>query len=303
MSDGWDDPSAYGHVHSLPLASASEGPLRSLRLVARNSGLFYVAATRESLRLMETLAKRLASEEVWDQSAYNQEISRLAYMEHRSPAVSMRVMSYLCFLNTKTLFRYMRHDESLSDPGKHRPVSVHANYHPEKEMRMVSIRQLYLEGKRGALDAWNGGEGRNSGGCKGKVGVAVEAPFPALSEQERASHKLAAAIVAADERWVWPARGGGRWKFRSDGSFVAAAEGGAAGAAGATRGVGGAAGTWGTVPSQWRKDSLHVQLGDSTYILMFLSEKWAFTALRCRDEEVSFGQLERTDTPQTRLMW
>ena len=36
---------------------------------------------------------------------------------------------------------------------------------------------------------------------------------------------------------------------------------------------------------------------------MFLSENWAFTALRCRDEEVSFGQLERTDTPQTRLMW
>ena len=50
--------------------------------------------------------------------------------------------------------------------------------------------------KRGALDAWNGGEGRNSGGCKGKVGVAVEAPFPALSQQARASPKTGAGLLS-----------------------------------------------------------------------------------------------------------
>ena len=44
-------------------------------------------------------------------------------------------------------------------------------------------------------------------------------------------------------------------------------------------------------------------LGGQTYLLMFLSEKWAFTAVRCSDEEVSFGQLKRRDTPQRRLVW
>lgn len=42
--------------------------------------------------------------------------------------------------------------------------------------------------------------------------------------------------------------------------------------------------------------------GDQTYLLMFLSEKWAFTAVRCSDEEVSFGQLAG-QTPRDRLVW
>ena len=49
MSDGWDDSSAYGHVHRLPLPGEAGGGLSSLRLVARNSGLFYLAATRQCL--------------------------------------------------------------------------------------------------------------------------------------------------------------------------------------------------------------------------------------------------------------
>ena len=118
MTDGWDDESAYGHIHELPLArgagtpwfagggghwtaggapaSAStpavdgsgggalvgaapghaKAPLRSVRMVARNSGLFYLSATHEALRLMEILAARMAEEDVWDQSAYNMEVSR-----------------------------------------------------------------------------------------------------------------------------------------------------------------------------------------------------------------------------------
>eukprot|EP00965_Chrysotila_dentata_P143318 4735382-Pleurochrysis_carterae.AAC.2 len=38
-------------------------------------------------------------------------------------------------MNTKTLFRYMRHDEQLRDIAQHKPVSIHVNYHPEKEER------------------------------------------------------------------------------------------------------------------------------------------------------------------------
>eukprot|EP00965_Chrysotila_dentata_P066616 2206283-Pleurochrysis_carterae.AAC.4 len=32
MSDGWDELSAYGHTHTLPLPMSTQGPLRSIRL-------------------------------------------------------------------------------------------------------------------------------------------------------------------------------------------------------------------------------------------------------------------------------
>ena len=44
--------------------------------------------------------------------------------------VSSRVLSYLCHMNSKTLFRYVVDDAALL--AQHRPVSVHVNYHPEK---------------------------------------------------------------------------------------------------------------------------------------------------------------------------
>eukprot|EP00967_Tisochrysis_lutea_P094540 scaffold137449_cov29-Tisochrysis_lutea.AAC.2 len=52
MTDGWDDPSAYGHTLTTQVPDSVAGPLQSLRLVARNSGLFYLSATYQSLRLM-----------------------------------------------------------------------------------------------------------------------------------------------------------------------------------------------------------------------------------------------------------
>jgi len=111
MTDGWDDATAYGHALSTAVPGSSTGPLRSFRLVARNSGLFYVAATLNSRRLMRILAERVAAENVWDQSAYNQEIFRLAHGSSVSPGVSVRTMNYMCFLNTKFLFKHMRRDK------------------------------------------------------------------------------------------------------------------------------------------------------------------------------------------------
>ena len=135
MSDGWDEDSGYGHVHELPLSlardasapAAASTPLRSVRMAARNSGLFYLSATHESLRLMQILAKRMASEDVWDQSAYNMEIFRPAYGQYVAAGVSVRAMNFVCFCNTKVLFKYMRHDPQLIDPARHVPVTVHIN--------------------------------------------------------------------------------------------------------------------------------------------------------------------------------
>ena len=108
------------------------------------------------------------------------EIFRPAYGEKAAAGVSVRTMNYLCFLNTKTLFKYMRYDAALGAAASHTPVTAHVNYHPEKEARMVSIIQFYFHGDGNALNRWNGGEGQRTGGCRGKVGVATNS-FSALS--------------------------------------------------------------------------------------------------------------------------
>jgi hypothetical protein len=151
MTDGWDDVSAYG----FEFAGLGGTPMR--RLAARNSGLFYLAATREALRMVTRLAERMRTERnTWDQTAYNEEQVWLWSSDHGggpaggpAPAgVSTRVMNYACFQNTKYLFRYMRYDAQLYNgtAGRSlRPVSVHINYHPEKPQRMVGLWQTYLK--------------------------------------------------------------------------------------------------------------------------------------------------------------
>ena len=165
MTDGWDDVSAYGFAY----AGAGGTPMR--RLAARNSGLFYLAATKESLRMVSRLAERMATERnTWDQTAYNEEQVWMWTSEaptagnRRSvPAgVSQRVMNYACFQNTKYMFRYMRYDPELYDGASGRslrPISVHVNYHPEKPQRMVTLIEQYLKGERDAISKWNWGEG------------------------------------------------------------------------------------------------------------------------------------------------
>jgi len=85
--------------------------------------------------MMRTLARRMASEQVWDQSAYSQEglWPALGLKGRVGSRVSLRVLSYACFCNTKWFFRHL-----LNEPTwrHHRPVSVHTNYHPEKQQRM-----------------------------------------------------------------------------------------------------------------------------------------------------------------------
>lgn len=119
MTDGFDDISAYGAPGSAVLGG---GP-SAFRIFARNSGMFYLAATNESLRMMERMAHRMvcararahnvrarrrrrrrrpthahapfararlqATESVWDQTAYNEEqffLSVDTYQVRHAPA-------------------------------------------------------------------------------------------------------------------------------------------------------------------------------------------------------------------------
>eukprot|EP00854_Cymbomonas_tetramitiformis_P008401 gene8401-9982_t len=106
---------------------------------------------------MDRLANRMASEDTWDQTAYNEEQFYSHFKEYYVAGVSSRVMNYLCFMNSKVLFRFVREDPELY--AKHRPVAVHVNYHPEKPQRMVDIIKQYWEGTPNAIGKWHWGQG------------------------------------------------------------------------------------------------------------------------------------------------
>mmetsp|Transcript_33962 Transcript_33962/g.47046 ORF Transcript_33962/g.47046 Transcript_33962/m.47046 type:complete len:726 (-) Transcript_33962:56-2233(-) len=182
MTDGWDDPTSYGWewVSEVTGYPAPVTHQRNMRLSARNSGLFFLQATEESLSMMQRLKHRMATQDVWDQTAYNEEQFYVSYGGYASPGVSQRVMNYLCFLNSKALFRYVREDPDLY-PDALRPVSVHVNYHPEKPQRMVDIYAQYHKGKARAIDKWNWGVG-----MKGATECLKRAPNTALQLMQSA---------------------------------------------------------------------------------------------------------------------
>lgn len=296
MSDGWDDRTGYGDPdYTTPdMQLGWLGDHGSVRIFARNSGLFYLQATHEALALMERMAQRMASESVWDQSAYNQELFRPSSPVHAGVGTTMRVMRLECFLNTKILFRYLRPHEAFH---KHRPISAHVNYHPEKEMRMHDISRLYHEGVSDALERWNSGEGMrpvgtlaSQGSCTGKVGMSPrDDPHP-LRDGEADSRPLARA-VAGSGPWRWGTVDGVR--FEKDGTVTFASP--------LTPG-GSASGQWGVVDCQWRKtDTLWVQVDQRQYLVLFLRHNWSFVAIRCDDEAIFYGQYSGLPFPDRSL--
>lgn len=129
MTDGWDHPTSYGYDYGSG----------ALRVFARNSGMFYLQATHDSNRMMKRLARRMEREGTWDQTAYNEEQFYPAHGSHATVGVTSRVMNYLCNLNSKTFFRFVREDAELL--AGYRPVSVH--------VKCVAARRAQLGPPRG----------------------------------------------------------------------------------------------------------------------------------------------------------
>ena len=122
--------------------------------------MFFLLATRQSLAMVTRLAKRMEHEGTWDQSAWNQEQFLPAYGSHKAVGVSTRVMNYLCNLNSKTWFRFLREDKALLHG--YTPLSLHINYHPEKPDRMKDVHRFYYDKydiPEKGIWRWNGGEG------------------------------------------------------------------------------------------------------------------------------------------------
>jgi hypothetical protein len=161
MTDGFDEVTAYGAIEGFD--DPSMGWARYAQAYKHfnlNSGLFYMKANPRTVELMERLEKRLSKEKYWDQSAYNEEIFHLSHGKYKSPQVTVRVLEIMKFMNTKVLFKDVRHRPKDQRPEM--PVMVHVNYHPDKHQRMKAIFKYYLDKDEHALDAFPGGSNPGS---------------------------------------------------------------------------------------------------------------------------------------------
>lgn len=102
MTDGFDDATAYGFVDGLDDASMGWARYaQATKHMNLNSGLFYVRANSNTVELMERLRDRLSSTKYWDQTAFNEEIFFLSHGEKTFVPISVRVMDYWKFQNSK----------------------------------------------------------------------------------------------------------------------------------------------------------------------------------------------------------
>uniref|UniRef100_A0A061SDG7 Glycosyltransferase n=1 Tax=Tetraselmis sp. GSL018 TaxID=582737 RepID=A0A061SDG7_9CHLO len=155
MSDGFDERTAYGFVDGFD--DPSMGWARYAQAIKHfnfNSGLFYLRANSRTMDLMGRLENRLSHQKYWDQTAYNEEIFFLSHGDYKSPQVTVRVMDIYKFMNSKTLFKFVRHRPDMANS---QPVMVHINYHPNKHERMKGVIKRFLDGDRHALDRFPGG--------------------------------------------------------------------------------------------------------------------------------------------------
>ncbi|PRW58051.1 glycosyltransferase CAZy family GT77 [Chlorella sorokiniana] len=156
MTDGWDNGTAYGYNDVAD--DASMGWARyahSMRVFVLNSGLFYIRPTQATTDLLDKLIYRVETENGWDQALFNECIFFPSRPGYKDPSVTRRVLDYMLFMNSKVLFKHLRHDKPRFD--SHMPVSVHVNYHPDKFERMKAVVKRYVDKDLTALDRFPDG--------------------------------------------------------------------------------------------------------------------------------------------------
>jgi hypothetical protein len=156
LSDGWNEDTAYGYNDVAD--DPSMGWARyahSMRIFVFNSGLFYLRNTNASLALLDKAIYRVESEEAWDQAVWNECIFFPNSPKNKDPSVTRRAMDMEKFMNSKYLFKFLRHNEAHFKDVK--PSMVHVNYHPDKFERMKAVWAHYVEGETTALNAFPDG--------------------------------------------------------------------------------------------------------------------------------------------------
>ena len=207
MSDGWDASSAFGFLETVDDASLGRAfasgrrRAKTFRVAALNSGMWLVMATHASARLMTTMAHRMATEpDLWDQSGYNLELWFASRDDVRVSGATVRVLHPLCFVNSKVMFRLIRHAPGLWKEA-HVPVAMHSNYHTDKAAKMRRVVDYYSRADA-AIDVL-------SEGCV----VGCDANLRSVSQLERDAEANVNDAIVGSKKWaeggegVWGGRG------------------------------------------------------------------------------------------------
>ncbi|GMH40493.1 hypothetical protein BSKO_08397 [Bryopsis sp. KO-2023] len=150
QSDGYDPPTAYGYDDVFRDKSMGWAQYaHTMRIFTLNSGLFYTRPNVRTVNLMERITARLMKAMEWDQAVYNEEIFFPTHGDFDGTHITVRVMDIYDFANTKVLFKTIRYESRFAD---HIPVTVHANYHPDKLERLQAVWKRYVENDVHALD-------------------------------------------------------------------------------------------------------------------------------------------------------
>ena len=111
-----------------------------------------------------------AADADFEHLAFNEALFLPSHGAYVSPGVTRRTLNYMCFANSKHVFRFLRKDRRFKDRAEHAPVAVRLSYHPNEPNRLDDVYAYYLKVTSGALNGWGDGVGRVKGGDAGGAG-------------------------------------------------------------------------------------------------------------------------------------
>ena len=94
-------------------------------------------------------AANLDADYDFEHAAFNEAIFLPSHGGYVAPGVMRRTLNYLCFANSKAVFRFLRKDRRYGDRKVHAPVAVRLSYHRGEPDRLEDVYVNYLEGNAG----------------------------------------------------------------------------------------------------------------------------------------------------------
>lgn len=100
--------------------------------------------------VLDLVFERIKAEQGWDQALFNEVLFLPSRPGYTSPHANHRILDRYLFMNSKTLFVYLRKNSQLDADVQ--PVMVHVNYHNDKFQRLKAVEQRYVHNVERALD-------------------------------------------------------------------------------------------------------------------------------------------------------
>tara|TARA_B100001778_G_scaffold294716_1_gene266535 strand:- start:689 stop:2317 length:1629 start_codon:yes stop_codon:yes gene_type:complete len=216
MSDGWDDMTAYGYDHVVddPHMDWSRY-CHGGRAASRDDGFVRFEATEESLALVTRVARILLGIEsspsmdiaIRAHEAFNEALDLPAHGDYVGPGVIKRTLNYLCFANSKMIYRFVKKDAKAK---KFIPVAIRMSYHlrlKETAQRMIDTYSYYEEMKENTFvgasaktisnfERWTHGEGFGEVAADSKIMCKLRMVSPTESIENYSEKTRVASILS-----------------------------------------------------------------------------------------------------------